>query len=175
MSFSVSLNPCIASSGRSRKSLRLDATVRLCRKRFRRKARALISRSKTYFMKPKNRDRPRFSPPPRRLRRHPSSVRRGKKRGLSLFFESFEKRSEEHTSELQSPDQLVCRLLLEKKKNYTIAWPEREFSYSPSMLSPDGLRMELPAGRRYCARPVCVLAYIRHTTPQLTPASVSLL
>src|SRR5438552_14768521 len=27
-------------------------------------------------------------------------------------------RSEEHTSELQSPDQLVCRLLLEKKKIY---------------------------------------------------------
>src|SRR3990170_3429964 len=31
-------------------------------------------------------------------------------------------RSEEHTSELQSPDHLVCRLLLEKKKN---AWPAR--------------------------------------------------
>src|SRR5947208_12203152 len=37
------------------------------------------------------------------------------------------RRSEEHTSELQSPDHLVCRLLLEKKKkkkkennNYTI-------------------------------------------------------
>src|SRR5258708_22754868 len=28
------------------------------------------------------------------------------------------KRSEEHTSELQSPDHLVCRLLLEKKKNH---------------------------------------------------------
>src|SRR5207244_6130262 len=28
------------------------------------------------------------------------------------------KRSEEHTSELQSPDHLVCRLLLEKKKYY---------------------------------------------------------
>src|SRR5258708_31992290 len=28
-------------------------------------------------------------------------------------------RSEEHTSELQSPDHLVCRLLLEKKKNST--------------------------------------------------------
>src|SRR5258708_12709498 len=27
-------------------------------------------------------------------------------------------RSEEHTSELQSPDHLVCRLLLEKKKRY---------------------------------------------------------
>src|SRR5947208_13177478 len=29
-------------------------------------------------------------------------------------------RSEEHTSELQSPDHLVCRLLLEKKKNKVI-------------------------------------------------------
>src|SRR5258708_29379240 len=29
---------------------------------------------------------------------------------------SCEARSEEHTSELQSPDHLVCRLLLEKKK-----------------------------------------------------------
>src|SRR5713226_10414323 len=28
-------------------------------------------------------------------------------------------RSEEHTSELQSPVHLVCRLLLEKKKQYT--------------------------------------------------------
>src|SRR5258708_13228954 len=30
-----------------------------------------------------------------------------------------EGRSEEHTSELQSPDHLVCRLLLEKKKKET--------------------------------------------------------
>src|SRR5258708_21061636 len=30
-------------------------------------------------------------------------------------------RSEEHTSELQSPDHLVCRLLLEKKKKKTTA------------------------------------------------------
>src|SRR5438552_9174523 len=29
---------------------------------------------------------------------------------------AFSSRSEEHTSELQSPDHLVCRLLLEKKK-----------------------------------------------------------
>src|SRR5258708_30004902 len=29
-------------------------------------------------------------------------------------------RSEEHTSELQSPDHLVCRLLLEKKKDITV-------------------------------------------------------
>src|SRR2546426_12445779 len=31
-----------------------------------------------------------------------------------------QKRSEEHTSELQSPCNLVCRLLLEKKKKKTI-------------------------------------------------------
>src|SRR2546426_6892774 len=30
-------------------------------------------------------------------------------------------RSEEHTSELQSPCNLVCRLLLEKKKNFIIS------------------------------------------------------
>src|SRR5574344_2419200 len=32
------------------------------------------------------------------------------------FSELYGIRSEEHTSELQSPDHLVCRLLLEKKK-----------------------------------------------------------
>src|SRR5258708_30277934 len=34
-------------------------------------------------------------------------------------------RSEEHTSELQSPDHLVCRLLLEKKTN-----PDRQSAIS---------------------------------------------
>src|SRR5258708_11529803 len=34
----------------------------------------------------------------------------------SMQIERTEHRSEEHTSELQSPDHLVCRLLLEKKK-----------------------------------------------------------
>src|SRR5258708_10182339 len=43
-------------------------------------------------------------------------------RGARILFvdpatDSAEVRSEEHTSELQSPDHLVCRLLLEKKKN----------------------------------------------------------
>src|SRR5947208_8243620 len=42
----------------------------------------------------------------------------------SLIYESrqcwLSMRSEEHTSELQSPDHLVCRLLLEKKKKITI-------------------------------------------------------
>src|SRR5438309_3105561 len=34
-----------------------------------------------------------------------------------LFIQSMKLRSEEHTSELQSQFHLVCRLLLEKKKN----------------------------------------------------------
>src|SRR5207244_9865884 len=34
----------------------------------------------------------------------------------TIFFTQQVGRSEEHTSELQSPDHLVCRLLLEKKK-----------------------------------------------------------
>src|SRR5256885_3093699 len=33
------------------------------------------------------------------------------------------RRSEEHTSELQSPCNLVCRLLLEKKKNIAVYQP----------------------------------------------------
>src|SRR2546422_8280618 len=43
------------------------------------------------------------------------SARRARRRGWDVVL-----RSEEHTSELQSRLHLVCRLLLEKKKNQTI-------------------------------------------------------
>src|SRR5258708_28867139 len=43
----------------------------------------------------------------------------GKSFGRSEHVNCFTHRSEEHTSELQSPDHLVCRLLLEKKKKKT--------------------------------------------------------
>src|SRR5438552_5567279 len=39
-------------------------------------------------------------------------------------------RSEEHTSELQSPDHLVCRLLLEKKKK------NKRYTDSETLLQP---------------------------------------
>src|SRR5256885_112179 len=42
-------------------------------------------------------------------------------------------RSEEHTSELQSPCNLVCRLLLEKKKSRDQAAPERERTRCPPL------------------------------------------
>src|SRR5256885_12856043 len=38
-------------------------------------------------------------------------------------------RSEEHTSELQSPCNLVCRLLLEKKKNFDRTAPLETHSF----------------------------------------------
>src|SRR2546421_8527053 len=40
-----------------------------------------------------------------------------KRRTESFFLQTFFHRSEEHTSELQSRSDLVCRLLLEKKKS----------------------------------------------------------
>src|SRR5438034_4723010 len=54
------------------------------------------------------------------LRLDPNSVRHRQKQ-VEFAFKSGDKakliRSEEHTSELQSHSDLVCRLLLEKKKN----------------------------------------------------------
>src|SRR2546425_8901774 len=40
-------------------------------------------------------------------------------------------RSEEHTSELQSLAYLVCRLLLEKKKQYTITMEDKQLTHAP--------------------------------------------
>src|SRR5258708_10142264 len=48
-------------------------------------------------------------------------------------------RSEEHTSELQSPDHLVCRLLLEKKKKLRWAmYSERRPSWEWGTKRPPG-------------------------------------
>src|SRR5947208_4153107 len=62
-------------------------------------------------------------PVPSRLR--PLSICR-------LFAGRLPLRSEEHTSELQSPDHLVCRLLLEKKKiiSVTVTIADLELSTS---------------------------------------------
>src|SRR5258708_28683615 len=57
---------------------------------------------------------------------HAVVVMRHGRLALERYFEGEDERwgeplrSEEHTSELQSPDHLVCRLLLEKKKNKDI-------------------------------------------------------
>src|SRR2546426_3515197 len=46
------------------------------------------------------------------------------------FDKSRRQRSEEHTSELQSPCNLVCRLLLEKKKKFLITSDNQCISYT---------------------------------------------
>src|SRR6266566_2322019 len=55
-------------------------------------------------------------------------------------------RSEEHTSELQSPCNLVCRLLLEKKKTTAIALSSHTFANSRtnSTTSPLDIRRCIP-------------------------------
>src|SRR2546427_2058352 len=54
-------------------------------------------------------------PPPRHLRDLPVPAPARVARGRAAI----RRRSEEHTSELQSQSNLVCRLLLEKKKKMT--------------------------------------------------------
>src|SRR2546426_3406512 len=61
--------------------------------------------------------------------RHPAIHRRHIVRRVQ------EDRSEEHTSELQSPCNLVCRLLLEKKKKQSITGRKRLRDGSPSTTS----------------------------------------
>src|SRR5258708_13508192 len=48
-------------------------------------------------------------------------------------------KSEEHTSELQSPDHLVCRLLLEKKKNQNIPSSPQSAPHEPDAHTPHHL------------------------------------
>src|SRR5437762_11425034 len=54
-----------------------------------------------------------------RLQRRYGVGRAAGRIGFGLGGRDGERRSEEHTSELQSPMYLVCRLLLEKKKKKT--------------------------------------------------------
>src|SRR5256885_9490580 len=58
-----------------------------------------------------------FEPDPFRAINVRKRVAHGRKTRAHGLGEEFRSRSEEHTSELQSPCNLVCRLLLEKKKN----------------------------------------------------------
>src|SRR5256885_10805151 len=58
-------------------------------------------------------------PPPRGLGDQRTAVARLARIAARLGGGAHRPRSEEHTSELQSPCNLVCRLLLEKKKKQT--------------------------------------------------------
>src|SRR2546430_7659869 len=56
-------------------------------------------------------------------------------------------RSEEHTSELQSQSNLVCRLLLEKKKKRSLeTTPETRIATASCRVISTSLRARLPSG-----------------------------
>src|SRR6476469_4534610 len=58
-------------------------------------------------------------------------------------------RSEEHTSELQSPMYLVCRLLLEKKKKQRIVKEKREKITNDGILCHDNCMYKIWFARNY--------------------------
>src|SRR5256885_8774513 len=64
------------------------------------------------------------------LREEDSSLRSGSTRLRQLLHG----RSEEHTSELQSPCNLVCRLLLEKKKKNTMIHDHTQINYISNLI-----------------------------------------
>src|SRR5256886_13447353 len=67
-----------------------------------------------------------------KLKRGKGTVRRGWGSGF-LLLSYYIFRSEEHTSELQSQSNLVCRLLLEKKKNNNMTTSARHGSFIHSI------------------------------------------
>src|SRR2546430_13704402 len=69
-------------------------------------------------------------------RESPTTIAYRLARHLSLVLDvrTRQDRSEEHTSELQSQSNLVCRLLLEKKKKYLISSTKTNSLYSLSRL-----------------------------------------
>src|SRR5258708_25922760 len=90
---------------------------------------------------------------------------RGQIQAGSVFQKLTQIRSEEHTSELQSPDHLVCRLLLEKKKSTArTSRPISIYVISCWMydraVEPSQTRAQI---RRSCTpiRRVCLLAAVR--------------
>src|SRR5256885_5635943 len=56
----------------------------------------------------------------------PSRSSRKRSRSVCAVLRQGKQRSEEHTSELQSPCNLVCRLLLEKKKQCSTIFSSRK-------------------------------------------------
>src|SRR5436309_9182744 len=67
-----------------------------------------------------------FRSPMRHRRQHPQRQVQPKGKRRHTAIHQGQTRSEEHTSELQSRENLVCRLLLEKKKNQDDGDPASE-------------------------------------------------
>src|SRR2546421_9472866 len=86
----------------------------------------------------------------------------------SIFSSTSAARSEEHTSELQSRSDLVCRLLLEKKK-HTEPVAEHPHRYVEAAVLPaqKAIRADQPGLRRLHA-PIVVPGQLTRTLPAPT-------
>src|SRR5256885_9546972 len=101
------------------------------------------------------------------MRRHVSNVPKAD----SCTASNRHPRSEEHTSELQSPCNLVCRLLLEKKKKVcrqSVDW-EIIFFLGGTLSSPRHRPWLLD--HTECSRPPFAVVRSRVGPPSLSPAS----
>src|SRR5256886_3515847 len=68
---------------------------------------------------------------------------------------AFTPRSEEHTSELQSQSNLVCRLLLEKKKNFAVRKESTTLTATSYSARPSGTPSYATKQPSICSRLVC--------------------
>src|SRR5258708_5816693 len=91
-----------------------------------------------------------------------------------LFACNSYQRSEEHTSELQSPDHLVCRLPLEKKKNHQAGRTGRALPRHPMGRNAGPARM-IPPAQPTPAGPLayCVCSTLPSPPPPPSPTTAS--
>src|SRR5256885_3718724 len=91
--------------------------------------------------------------------------------GMGVFLRGRE-RSEEHTSELQSPCNLVCRLLLEKNNSETV-WPGSFNAARPTATPTTTTATSAAPGARPVMLPSMVAAPAVNalTTPQTIPTT----
>src|SRR5256885_11800200 len=85
----------------------------------------------------------------------------------------YPKRSEEHTSELQSPCNLVCRLLLEKKKKSSTT-PSRQVQPPSTFRSHDRMATHNPDLALIHTTSPTTYTNSSHVSPRLTLLSLPL-
>src|SRR3712207_7055353 len=88
-----------------------------------------------------------------------------RERGVALTLIDYPRRSEEHTSELQSRQYLVCRLLLEKKTIKNISSHLLPLRLSVTTYYPSTLTMFTPYRRSITSLPSSPLSSLSTPTP----------
>src|ERR1039457_2783074 len=71
-------------------------------------------------------------------------------------------RSEEHTSELQSPCNLVCRLLLEKKRTRLVAFADQRSDRLPGLCSDQLVTLRKKTNAGFFAKPSVLIFFFNY-------------